>query len=124
MSKTSKKHQKTKFQDQWLIDPILKLCTERVSENPTVAKCLYCQKTILAENYLEHIELTYHSQRTPEAHKVIISKISEEEEELNKTALKTYLNSEFHKRQFELLILHFEDENNLSFEVGERFGTF
>ena len=124
MSKTSKKHKKTKFQDQWLIDPILKLCTERVSENPTVAKCLYCKKTILVENYLEHLESTSHSQRTPEAHKVIISKISEEEEELNKTALKTYLNSEFHKRQLELLILHFVVENNLSFEVGGRFGTF
>jgi len=89
-----------------------------------VAKCLHCQKIIIAENYLEHIDSTYHSQRTPEAPKIVISKISEEEEELNKAALITCLNSEFHKKQLESMILHFVVENNLSFEVGERFGTF
>jgi len=56
--------------------------------------------------------------------KLIIEEIYGEEQELNKTIMKSYLNAEFSKRQLELMILNFIIENNLSFELGERLGIF
>ena len=121
---TKSKHQKANFQDHWLVDPILKLCTEKDITNETLARCLYCQKSILAENYLEHVASSFHSLRIPEGHKPIISKISQEEEKLNSTVMKSYLNSEFSKRQLELMILQFVIQNNLAFELGSWLGEF
>jgi len=103
--KSSQKHRKTKFQESWLVDPILKLCTEKDLQDDTKSKCLYCQKLILAENYLEHVTSTYHTSRIPEAHQVIISKYIQENQDLNNTALKTYINGEFYKQQLELIII-------------------
>jgi len=118
---SSKKHQKTKFQEYWLHDSVLKLCTEKVPSDNTKAKCIYCNKKVLAENYIEHVTSFSHTSNIPENHNKLISRISEEDGD---TLLKSYLNSDIHKKQLELKLMNFIIQNNLSFELGERIGVF
>jgi len=118
----NKKHQNTKFQEYWLQDPVLKLCTER-SESDEEAKCVYCQKTLLAENYMDHVISARHA-KSPEAHKKIIDNLLQKENELNKTVMKTYLYADFNKKQMELKLVNFIVQNNLSFELGDRLSAF
>ena len=118
----NKKHQNTKFQEYWLQDPVLKLCTER-SESDEEAKCVYCQKTLLAENYMDHVISARHAKRTPEAHKKIIDNLLQKENELKKTVMKTYLDADFNKKQMELQLVNFIVQNHLSFELGDHLSA-
>jgi len=121
---SSKKHKKTKFQEHWLQDPILKLCTERISDDETQVGCIYCKRVILVENYLDHVASNFHNSKIPENHKTILAKFREDKENIDTTVMKSYLNAEFNKRQLELMILNFIIQNNVSFKLGERLAEF
>ena len=61
MTTSTKKHQKTKLQEHWLQDPVLKLCTEKVENDKYKSRCTDCKKEVRAEKSLEHFTKNSHS---------------------------------------------------------------
>jgi len=80
---------------------------------------LILQKTVQAENSGDHVATNDHWKKIPENDQALIASLSEKEEELGNSLMKSFQINLFVKQQLELMILQFCMQNSLPFEFTE-----